>query len=74
VARVAVGRELDGTVNYETRSVSIGTGDVPVDVGLTYSKSAGDFGYGVSAWLRDPDVRSLGLGEVAIAAAMNWRF
>jgi subtilisin family serine protease len=74
VARVAVGRELDGTVNYETRSVSIGTDEIPLDVGLAYSKSVGAFGYGASFWLRDPDTRSVGLGEVAIAAAMNWRF
>jgi hypothetical protein len=74
VARVAVGRELDGTVNYETRSIAMGTSDVPLDVGLAYSKSVGAFGYGASVWLRDQDVRSVGLGEVAIAAAMNWRF
>lgn len=73
-ARVAVGRELDGTVNYESRAVPVGTEALPVDLGLTYAKTGGTFGYGASIWLRDDDARSLGVDEVSVAAALNWKF
>ena len=73
-ARVAVGRELDGTVNYEVRSASLGGGVVPLDLGVSYSMAAGALGYGASVWLRDDDVHSLGFGEVSVAAALSLKF
>lgn len=74
VARVATGRELDGTVNYEYRRVSLSDGAAPLDLGLAYSASYGELNYGVSAWLRDNDVRHPGAGELAVAAAVDWAF
>lgn len=73
-ARVAVGRELDGTVNYETRRVAVGAGSLPLDIGLAYVKAGESFGYGASVWLRDGDVRSLGPDEVSVAGSMSWSF
>lgn len=73
-ALVATGREWDGTVIYEARSASLGTDEVPIDLGLSYVKAGGVLGYGASVWLRDNDVRSLEPDEVSVAAAMSWNF
>ena len=73
-AQVAVGREFDGTVNYETRRVSLASGEMPLDVGLSYMVNAGDLSYGASLWLRDGDVASLGVDEAVAAAGLSWRF
>jgi hypothetical protein len=73
-ARVAVGREFDGSVNYESRSVELGTAAIPLDIGFSYVKAGGVLGYGGSIWLRDGDARSLGLDEVSVAASMSVRF
>lgn len=73
-AQVAVGRELDGTVNYETRVVEVGTGALPLEIGLSYSKTNSNFGYGASVWLRDDDAGSFGASEVSVAGALSWKF
>jgi hypothetical protein len=73
-ARVAVGREFDGSVTYESRSVELGTAAIPLDIGFSYVKAGGVVGYGGSIWLRDGDARSLGLDEVSVAASMSVRF
>lgn len=73
-ARVAVGREFDGTVDYETRNVDLASGDVPLDLGISYMAQSGSLGYGASLWLRDNDVTSGGMDEAVAAAGLSWRF
>jgi len=73
-AQVAVGRELDGTVNYETRNVSLAGGDMPLDLGLAYTVNSGDVSYGGSLWLRDSDVETVTVDEAVAAAGLSWRF
>lgn len=73
-AQVAVGRELDGTVNYETRNVSLAGGDMPLDLGLSYMVNDGALSYGGSLWLRDGDVETVSVDEAVAAAGLSWRF
>jgi hypothetical protein len=73
-AKIAVGREFDGTVNYETRRASLTNDDIPLDLGLSYMMRAGDVSYGASLWLRDSDVESLSLNEAVASAGLSWAF
>lgn len=73
-AQVAVGRELDGTVNYETRRVSLADDAMPLDLGLSYMMNSGAVSYGASLWLRDGDVETVSVDEAVAAAGLSWRF
>jgi hypothetical protein len=73
-ANVAVGREFDGTVIYETRQASLSSDDTPLDLGLDYTFRAGQLALGGSIWLRDGDVASLSLDEAVAAAGLSWSF
>jgi hypothetical protein len=72
-ARVAVGREFDGTVIYETRQASLSSDDTPLDLGLDYTLNMGQVALGGSVWLRDGDVASLSLDEAVVATGLSWR-
>jgi hypothetical protein len=69
---VATGREMDGTVNYETRAVPLG-GGMPVEVGLGYRASAGALSYGIEARLAN-DFAAPGAFDGQINAAMRIGF
>ena len=73
-AQVAVGREFDGTVNYETRRMSLAGGDMPLDVGLSYMLNAGSLSYGASLWLRDSDVSTVSVDEAVAATGFSLKF
>ena len=73
-AQVAVGREFDGTVNYETRTVSLAGDSMPLDLGLSYTVNNGAVSYGGSLWLRDSDVENVTVDEAVAAAGLSWRF
>ena len=73
-ARVAVGREFDGTVIYDERSSSLASGELPIDVGLSYTASAGAVRYGASIWFRDSDVQVPGIDETVASAAFSLAF
>jgi hypothetical protein len=73
-ARVAVGREFDGTVIYDERSSSLASSEMPMDVGLSYTAAAGTLRYGASIWFRDNDVQAPGLDEAVAAAALSFAF
>jgi hypothetical protein len=73
-ARVAVGREFDGTVNYETRRVSLAGGELPLDLGLSYTMNKGSLSYGASLWLRDSDVETVSVDEAVAAAGLSFAF
>jgi hypothetical protein len=73
-ARVAVGREFDGTVNYEDRHTSLASGELPLDLGLSYTATAGGLRYGASVWLRDNAVQTPGIDEAVAAAGLSFAF
>lgn len=73
-ARVPVGREFDGTVNYETRKVSMASDAVPLDLGLSYTTEAGAWRYGAALWLRDENAAGLSVDDAAAAAGVSLRF
>ena len=73
-ARVPVGRELDGTVLYESRNLSLADDAVPLDLGFTYTAKAGAVSYGGALWLRDADAAGLGVDEAAAVAAISLNF
>jgi hypothetical protein len=73
-ARVAVGREFDGTVIYEERNTTLAGGDMPLDVGLSYAAASGTLRYGASLWLRDNDVQTPGIDEAVAAAGLSLTF
>jgi len=73
-ARVAVGREFDGTVIYEPRRMSLADGDVPLDLGMSYMMNAGSLSYGASIWLRDSDIATVSVDEAVAAAGFSMKF
>ena len=73
-ATVAVGREFDGTVNYETRRMSLAGGDLPLDLGLSYTMNKGSLSYGASLWLRDSDIATVSVDEAVAAAGLSFAF
>lgn len=74
-AQVAVGREFDGTVIYETRKASLETDALPLDLGLSYTGGTGDFRYSASVWLRDHDAGGgPDVNEAAGALGFSWKF
>jgi type II secretory pathway pseudopilin PulG len=73
-AQVAVGREFDGTVTYESRRMSLADGDVPLDLGISYMMSTGSLSYGASVWLRDGDVGTVSVDEAVVAAGFSMTF
>lgn len=73
-AQVAVGREFDGTVICEARRMSLASGGVPLDIGLSYMMGAGALSYGASLWLRDSDVGTVSVDEAVAAAGFSLKF
>jgi hypothetical protein len=73
-AQIATGRELDGTIVYETRNVSLARDEFPTDLGLTYTAGDVSFSYGATLSLRDEDVRQPNLDDFAVALAAKLAF
>jgi hypothetical protein len=73
-AQIATGRELDGTIVYETRNVSLARDEFPTDLGLTYTAGDDSFSYGATLSLRDEDVRQPNLDDFAVALAAKLAF
>lgn len=73
-AQVAIGRELDGTVNYETREVSLAVDDLPADLGLTYTAGDDTLSYGATLSLGDADVRQISVDDFTFALAAKLAF
>lgn len=73
-AQVAIGREFDGTVNYETRRMSLASGGLPLDIGLSYMVNTGSLSYGASLWLRDSDVGAVSVDEAVAATGFSLKF
>ncbi len=73
-AHVAIGREFDGTVDYVTRRVSLGSPSIPLDLGFTYAAQQETIGYGVSLSLRNHDASKASVDEAVASAGVHWRF
>lgn len=71
---VPVGRELDGTINYEDRLVSMAAERAPVEVGLAYLAGTGTIKYGAELTTLDHAISGNGGAEVRVAGAFHWSF
>ncbi len=72
--RLPVGRELDGTVNYEDRFVSFGADGMPWEVGLEYLTGNDRLKYGFAFTATDYRVAGRDAPELSAAAALRWAF
>ncbi|MFZ1991820.1 MAG: hypothetical protein WAW96_18845, partial [Alphaproteobacteria bacterium] len=73
--RVPVGRELDGTVDYETRTISVASDKVPLEFGFAYLGGGDHLKYGAELRLSQgtAPTRQDG-GHLALATGVRWSF
>lgn len=72
---VPVGREFDGTVNYDDRIVAAGTDAAPLDFTMQYRGGEGDFvTYAFEAQMTDRDLRASGGREATVMGALQLHF
>jgi hypothetical protein len=67
---VPIGRELDGTVNYADRIVSVGSDAAPIEVGLHYRGRIELMTYGLSFQATDRDLNARDQVELTLGAAL----
>jgi hypothetical protein len=72
--RLPVGRELDGTVNYEDRFVSFGADGMPWEIGIEYLTGSNQLRYGFAFTAIDQGVVGRDSPELNVAAALRWTF
>jgi hypothetical protein len=73
-ARVPVGRELDGTVNYEHRTASVAGADYPLELSLSYQNRLNRLSYGAGLTMFSQDLRAELVTELAVTGALQWKF
>lgn len=69
-----VGRELDGTVNYDDRIVSIARDHTPWEMRLAYLRGSSALTYGGEMRMLDRTLVDQTIREVSLAAALRWSF
>jgi len=69
-----VGREFDGTVNYQDRTVSVATDSSPWEVGLAYLDGSESLKYGAELRLSEHHIEDRDIHEASLAAALHWSF
>jgi hypothetical protein len=69
-----VGRELDGTVNYDDRIVSIAQDHTPWEMRLSYLGGGNALAYGAELRMSDRSFMDQSVREVSLAAALRWSF
>lgn len=72
--RVPVGREFDGTVNYERREASFDSDAMPLEAGATYLVETGYGTAGLSLNLVDTNVNGAGESGVSVGAGFAFSF
>lgn len=72
--RVPVGREFDGTVNYEHRSTSFDGSAMPLEAGVTYLVETGYGTFGLMLDLVDTNVNGAGESGASIGAGFSFAF
>lgn len=73
-ARVPVGRELDGTVNFEDRTVSLADGGFPLEMSLAYQNRIWALSYGGAVTMSGDDIARGKVAELAVTGGLHWRF
>ena len=71
---VPVGRELDGTVNYEDRSVPLGLDRNPMEIGFAYLGGTRTFSYGTQLSVREDRFSGGRIDDIAAVGAVRWSF
>jgi hypothetical protein len=74
LVHLPVGRELDGTVDYENRNVSLSNGGTPIELGLGYLWGSGRLKYGAEMRMLNQDIASKNFSDYSIAGALHWSF
>jgi hypothetical protein len=69
-----VGRELDGTVNYDDRIVSIAQDHAPWEMRLAYLRGNNALTYGGELRMLDRTLVDQTIREISLAAALRWSF
>ena len=69
-----VGRELDGTVNYDDRIVSMAQDHAPWEMRLGYLRGNNALSYGGELRMLDRTLVDQTVREVSLAAALRWSF
>jgi hypothetical protein len=69
-----VGRELDGTVNYDDRVVSIAQDHMPWEMRLSYLGGGNVLAYGAELRMSDRSFMDQSVRNVSLAAALRWSF
>jgi hypothetical protein len=73
--RVPVGRELDGTVDYETRTLSVASDKTPLEFGLGYLAGSDRLKYGAELRLFQGTTPTReDNGHLALATGVRWSF
>ena len=72
--RVPVGREFDGTVNYERRSTGFDGSAMPLEAGVTYLAETGYGTFGLTLDLVDTNVNGSGESGASIGAGFSFAF
>jgi hypothetical protein len=72
--RLPVGRELDGTVDYENRIVSVATDQMPWELHASYLRGGNMFSYGAELTMLSHTIVNQTAPEVRVAAAFRWAF
>lgn len=72
--RVPVGREFDGSVNYEKRSASFDGSAMPLEAGVTYLAETGYGTFGITLDLVDTNVNGAGETGASIGAGFSFAF
>lgn len=72
--RVPVGRELDGTVNYERRETSFDGSAMPLEAGVTYLAETGYGTAGLSLNLVDTNVNGAGESGISVGTGFAFEF
>jgi hypothetical protein len=71
---IPVGRELDGSVDYQDRLLSVAADRNPLEIGLGYLFGRGRLKYGAEMRMLNHDVASQSFSEYSIAGALGWSF
>lgn len=72
--RVPVGRELDGTVNYDRRETSFDSSAMPLEAGVTYLAETGYGTIGFSLDLVDTNVNGAGESGISVGTGFAFEF
>jgi hypothetical protein len=73
-AHVPVGRELDGTIDFADRAISVAQGGTPIELGMAYLWGANRLKYGAEMRMLDHDIGAQNFSEYSVAAALHWSF